>query len=62
MLSQVYTAAQYYQTNKDEEIKERIETHLVMVKRIAFHMKAIRLTITRCVSIRSLISSSLLVW
>ena len=40
MLSQVYTVAPYYQTNKDEEIKERIETHLVMVKRIAFHMKA----------------------
>ena len=40
MLSQVYTAAPYYQTNKDEEIKERVETHLVMVKRIAFHMKA----------------------
>jgi RNA polymerase sigma factor FliA len=40
MLSQVYTVASNYQINKDDEIKERVEQHLVMVKRIAFHMKA----------------------
>ncbi len=40
MWSQVYTETPYHQANKDEEIRERVEQHLIMVKRIAFHMKA----------------------
>ncbi|MFK5984492.1 MAG: RNA polymerase sigma factor FliA [Pseudomonadota bacterium] len=40
MLSQVYAVTPHYPINKDEEIKERIEQHLIIVKKIAFHLKA----------------------